>query len=86
MKEELFQTVKKLIDTIDVYNLLAEGAPKDEFDAESAMIARRLKKGMTAYSIADVIAQVMNERFYENFSADDFIFYVTQIEKFLNST
>lgn len=83
--DTLFQVVKKQIDAADVYALLEGGAPKDEFDIESAMIASRLRKGMTVYSIAKIIAEVMNEQFEEIFKANEFIPYAKQIEKFLNN-
>lgn len=87
MKDDiLFQIVKKQIDAIDVYDLLAGGAPKDEFDSESKMIATRIEKGMTAYRIAEIIAQVMNEQFEEIFSTNEFMSYAEAIEKFLNNT
>lgn len=84
-KSELFQIVKEQVDAIDVYGLLEGGAPKDEFDSESDMIATRLKKGMTAYSVAELIARVMTFQFGEIFSAEQFISYAEQIEKFLNN-
>lgn len=87
MREDiLFQNVKKQVDAIDVCDLLKAGAPQDEYDEESLMIARQLKNGMTVYSIANIIAQVMNCRFGEKFSADKFIACANQIEHFMNNT
>ena len=81
----LFQEVKKQVDAIDVYGLLAIGSPGDEFDIESEMITARLRIGMTPYSIAEIIAEVMNKQFDKNFGAIDFISYAEKIEKVLNN-
>lgn len=80
----LFQVVKKQVDAFDAYGLLEGGAAQDEFDIESNMIVGRLKKGMTVYSIAEIFAQVMNTQFENIFSADEFVSYAEQVEKFLN--
>ena len=82
----LFQEVKKQVDAIDVYGLLAAGAPRDEFDIESEMITARLKNGMSANSIAEIIAEVMNKQFDKNFSAEEFLSYAEQLERVLNNT
>lgn len=81
----LLQVVKQQVDAFDAYGLLEGGAPEDEFDIESAVITSRLKKGMTAYSIAKIIADVMNEQFEAIFNTEEFIPYAEQIEKFLNN-
>ena len=87
MREDmLFQAVKRQVDKFDAYGLLEGGAPKDEFDTESMMIAGQLRKGMTALCIAEIFAKVMNEQFEEKFSANEFISRAEQIEKFLNHT
>lgn len=80
----LLQAVKKQIDAFDAYGLLAGGAPKDEFDGEAEMIASRMKKGMTADIIAEIMAQIMNEQFENIFKAKEFLPYAKEIEKFLN--
>lgn len=80
----LLQVVKKQVDTFDAYGLLEEGAPKDEFDRETARIAARIKKGMSADAIADIMAQVMNKQFENIFKAKEFLSYTKEIEKFLN--
>ena len=84
--DKLFQVVKKQIDAFDAYGLLKCDAPEDEFDIESRMITAQLRKGMTTYSIAEIIAQVMNKQFENIFRAQEFISYAEQIEKFLNNT
>lgn len=82
--DKLFQIVKKTIDKIDVYCLLASGCPQDEFDKESQIITARLQKGMTAHDIAEIVAQVMSEQFDDEFWWSEFIPYVKEIEQALN--
>ena len=84
--DKLFQVVKQQIDALDLFGLLDGGAPKDEFDMESAMVVARLRKGMTSLSIAKIIAQVMNEQFDGHFKDNEFIDYAERIEKVLNGT
>lgn len=80
----LFQAVKKQIDAFDAYGLIEGGAPKDEFDGETNLIVARMKKGMTAETIAEIMAQVMNTQFENIFKTKEFIPYAKEIEKFLN--
>ena len=82
----LFQVVKQQVDSFDEYGLLEGGAPKNEFDKETAMITARLRKGMTADSIAEIMAEVFNKQFNKNYVVVEFITYAEQIEKFLNNT
>lgn len=72
-ENSLFEIVKKQVDKCDVYGLLASHCPADEFDHESALIARKLKKDMPANEIAEIIASVMSEQFGDSFKANDFI-------------
>ena len=82
----IFQIVKKQIDAIDLFGLLENGCPDDEFDIESRLIANQITKGMKAYDIAKIIAKVMNRQFDEKYTASDFNNCARQIEKDLNKT
>ncbi len=73
MDNNQFRIVKKWIDTMDYYDLLASGAPKDEFDSESREISRRINPQMSAQQIADIIAEVFNVNFGEDTSIDYFL-------------
>lgn len=62
-----FDIVKKYIDEMDYYGLLAQGSPEDEFDNESAIIAYQINPDMSPENVAYVISQT----FYEAFDGDD---------------
>lgn len=61
-----FLVVKKYIDQMDYYALLASGAPSDEFDMESNEISARIRYEYSAQDIAEIIASVFNEYFDEH--------------------
>ena len=61
-----FLIVKKYIDQMDYYALLASGAPSDEFDMESKEISTRIRYEHSAQDIAEIIASVFNEYFDEH--------------------
>ena len=60
---DLFPVVKKHIDAWDPLSLLAPGCPKDEFDSESRMIARRIRPDSTEKEIAAVIFRTFASQF-----------------------
>ena len=68
----LFKTIKSIIDEADVEGLLSSGAPKDEYDNESATIAVQLRPDMTMPQIAVTVKDVMNRSFGENRTTEDF--------------
>ena len=67
-----FLIVKKSIDNADPCGLLACHAPFDEYDDESAEIAKRISDGDSAEKIAGICAEVFSRTFAENVSADKF--------------
>lgn len=58
-----YSIVKEVIDAIDVYGLLKNGAPKDEFETETELIVHEMKNNSSVEEIATIISDVMNERF-----------------------
>ena len=76
-----FHVVKKYIDQMDYYGLLASGAPSDEFDIESKEISARISDDRSAQDIAEIIASVFNEYFDEHDDATVFLAVAKQIEK-----
>ena len=56
-----FHIVKKYIDQMDYYDLLASGAPSDEFDIESKEISVRIRDDHSVQDIAEIIALVFNK-------------------------
>lgn len=58
-----FEIVKKHIDALDPENLLAIGAPDDEYDLEIADIAWRIKNTMQTNEAADLIRRVFVKYF-----------------------
>jgi hypothetical protein len=59
----LFPIVKKHIDAWDPFSLLAGGAPSDEFDSESMMVAQRIRPSFSAKEIARIIRLVFSSQF-----------------------
>jgi hypothetical protein len=68
-----FLVVKKYIDQMDYYALLAGGAPSDEFDLESKIISEKISCDNSAQEIADIIASVLNRSFDEDDNAPVFL-------------
>ena len=75
-----FLVVKKYIDQMDYYALLASGAPSDEFDIESREISARIRDDHSAQDIAEIIALVFNEYFDEHDDATAFLSVAEQIK------
>lgn len=68
-----FQIVKRYIDERDVYCLLADGCPNDEFDIESEQIANLISETDTEQQIAAVCADVFTKMFGEKFRPKEFL-------------
>lgn len=62
--KEKFLIIKKFIDRMDYYALLACGAPSDEFDNESMEISAKVHFDHSVQDIADIIASVFNAAFF----------------------
>ena len=73
MAQTIFDIVKKNIDQMDYYALLAQGAPDDEFDIESARISLRITKDSDVIEIATIIADVFSYSFGESETAEKFM-------------
>jgi len=58
-----FRIVRRHIDRMDYYGLLAGGAPADEFDIESRAISEKIHAEQSVVEIADIIAKVFNSQF-----------------------
>jgi len=61
-----FSIIKKHIDKMDYYGLLAGDAPADEYDIESKIIAAAIIETSTIQEIASIIAEVFNRQFGDN--------------------
>ena len=77
---EIFPVVKKCIDRMDYYALLAGGAPNDEFDSESKEISKRIHFDLTAQELADIIAEVFNNSFSK---LDDSVLFLPLAEQIM---
>jgi len=75
-----FHVIKKYIDQMDYYDLLASGAPSNEFDLESKEISARIRYGHTVQDIAEIIASVFNKYFDKDDDATVFLAVAEQIE------
>ena len=78
-----FLVIKKCIDQMDYYDLLASGAPADEFDIESKEISARVRYDHSVHDIAEIIASVFHEYFDEQDDATVFLAVAEQIKKLL---
>ena len=79
-KKDKFLIVKKFIDQMDYYSLLAGGAPFDEFDIESKKISEIIRYDHSVQEIANIIASVFNEQFGEHDNASAFLSVAEQIK------
>lgn len=79
-KKDKFLIVKKFIDQMDYYSLLAGGAPFDEFDIESKKISKIIRYDHSVQEIANIIASVFNEQFGEHDNASAFLSVAEQIK------
>lgn len=61
-----FSVVKRHIDKMDYYGLLASDAPTDEYDSESKLISNSITDSSTIQEIASVIVGVFNRQFNDN--------------------
>ena len=59
----MFDIVKKIIDNHDPYKLLARGAPKDEYNSESDMIASLINNDDDINKIVAIISAVFSHSF-----------------------
>ncbi len=69
----VFAIVKKHIDKLDYYALLAGGAPADEFDLESLEISKAIHADSSVLEIAEIIAQVFEKNFDEAAPVNSFM-------------
>ena len=66
--KKIFDELKTLINQIDPYSLIKEGAPKDEFDQEVARILTGLPKCSSSEDVEKLITGVFSDQFGEDFS------------------
>ena len=76
-----FHVVKKYIDQMDYYGLLASGAPSNEFDIESKEISARISDDHSVQDIAVIIASVFNDHFDEHDDVTAFLSVAEQDRK-----
>lgn len=67
---DIYSLVKKYIDEYDFEDLLAIGAPNDEYDSESREIASLIIEESTTDEIAEIISDVMKKSFGELIKVD----------------
>lgn len=79
----IFLIVKSVIDEWDLYGLLENGAPSDEYDIESREISHRISKNCTPEEIASVIAEVFNKYFDLHSQPSEYIKPATKIKELL---
>ena len=70
--DPVYAAVKRCVDEWDPYGLLEIGAPEDEFDTESRMVAERISPGLTAEEIAEAVNSVFSDQFFpEDFGLEN---------------
>lgn len=70
---EIYDIVKDAIVEMDYDELIACGAPADEFDFEIDRICERITEHSSVGEISNVIADVFGEAFNRSEAADHFI-------------
>ena len=81
---DIFSVVKKYIDEYDYIDLLALGAPNDEYDIESNIISTLITGESSVEEIADVITSVMNAYFDEHDNVEKYMEIAEKIKKELS--
>lgn len=81
-----FSVVKRYIDELDYYGLLASDAPDDEYDSESRLISNSITESSTIQEIASIIAGVFNRQFSDSLKPYWFIGCAGQIYRDLHKT
>ncbi len=84
-----FSVVKKCVDKIDIENLLAFGAPGDEYDKESLKISQLIDGQSSTEEISEAITRVFNSSMgsdseTEKNRREDIVRIATLIRKELN--
>ena len=69
---DIYPIVRRHIDKMDFYGLLADGAPSDEFEIEAEMVARAIRPDMSADEITLIIANIFNEQFSTSHPLSEF--------------
>ena len=68
-----FEIVKKYIDEYDYYDLLACGAPNDEFDSYSRKFANTITEKDSIEDIARLISETIDKAFAEEIKPEKFL-------------
>ena len=82
--DKLFDTIKRQLDEYDYSSLLAQGAPRDEFDGEAREIYRQISVDSTTEKIAATIAKVFSESFNTTEHSDTFLTVAQKIKSELS--
>lgn len=82
---EIYDIVKDAIVEMDYDELIACGAPADEFDFEIDRICERITEHSTVGEISNVIADVFGQAFDRSEAADNFIWIAEKIESQLKT-
>ena len=77
----IFRVVKRHIDRMDYYGLLAGGAPADEFDIESRAISEKIQVDQSVVEIAETIAKVFHSQFNGQDDVSAFLHVAEEIKK-----
>jgi uncharacterized protein DUF1871 len=71
-REKIFDAVRSVIHEWDPYDLLAGGAPDDEFDSEVSAVIRQLDRIRSSLDASHVISRVFSSSFEpESFQVED---------------
>ena len=73
MDKDIYEIVKKHIDTYDYMGLLSSGCPLDEYDIESRHISKSISANCSVYETAEVIARTFEVHFNNPEKPDSFI-------------
>lgn len=86
----IYNIVKKYIDEYDFDDLLAIGAPQDEYNLESTRISQRINVNSSVEEIAETISDVFSQSMVfvvktDVTNPDNFLEVATKIKNELNS-
>lgn len=80
-----YNIVRNALQKLDPYDLLAQGAPEDEFDTEAHEISRIINHDSSPHKIAEAFAIVLNNAFSRTDDASDYLFIAEDIHTSLQN-
>ncbi len=80
-RKDIFNVTNKVLIDTDYACLIAIGAPKDEYECETLMIADLIIENEMIICTSEMVCDVFKEMFEEDFVIEEFDYISTEINK-----